>query len=110
MRRAGDGSEKRDASELPRRELVNALCLVVLEQFSLPEADLVREGAKFMGYVRPGAGLSQVLQEALADGKDEGLFAEGAKGVVLTEKGEERAKAVREALLAETRKLPWPKY
>lgn len=59
-------ANRRDAKDLPLREIANAEMAVLRQQFGLPKDDLLRETAKLLGYARVGAN----LQEALAAGLD----------------------------------------
>ncbi len=54
FRLPGEGDTRRDAQDLPPEEIANALLYVVRSQVALPRDDLVREGARLLGYQRTG--------------------------------------------------------
>ena len=61
----GNGENKRDAKEIPVQEAANALYLVLLEERSLPEAELLKETAKRLGYARAGTNVAAAMTETL---------------------------------------------
>ena len=73
FRVSGQGDNKREARDVPLEEGVNALCQVLSEQVSLSEEDLIREGARLLGYTRLGtqveAMMCAALNRALAQGR-----------------------------------------
>ncbi|SEI82910.1 Superfamily I DNA and/or RNA helicase [Dyadobacter sp. SG02] len=52
---------KRDADDLPPEEVANAVKEVLVNQISLPKAELVRETSKLMGYARAGSNVEMAM-------------------------------------------------
>lgn len=80
FRASGEGDNKREAREVPLEEASNAICYVLGEQISLSDEDLVREGARLLGYTRMGnvvvalmnGGISRAVQQGrITKGKNE---------------------------------------
>ena len=66
FRRSGEGNARREAKDVPCEEAANALCLVLRDAVSMPEEDLVREGARLLGYSRTGSAVAQLMTEGIA--------------------------------------------
>ncbi len=62
---SGADENKRDVKDVPVQEAANAICQVLLDQFSLSEEDLVREAARLMGYSRTTANVISVFSQAI---------------------------------------------
>lgn len=80
FRASGEGDNKREAREVPLEEASNAICYVLGEQISLSDEDLIREGARLLGYTRMGnvvialmnGGISRAVQQGrITRGKNE---------------------------------------
>lgn len=65
FRCSGEGDSKRDAKDVSVTEAVNALCYALSQQISLSQDDLIREGAKCLGYTRLGSMVSQLMSQAV---------------------------------------------
>jgi hypothetical protein len=69
----GSEAERRNAEDLPAREVANAVRGVLTAQISMPEDDLVRETAKLFQYGRVGGNVESAMrrgiQEAIQQGK-----------------------------------------
>jgi hypothetical protein len=52
---------KRDADDLPPEEVANAVKEILVNQISLPKAELVREASKLMGYSRAGSNVEMAM-------------------------------------------------
>ena len=68
---SGSDENKRDVKDVPVQEAANAICQVLLDQFSLSEEDLIRESAKLMGYSRTTANVIAVFSEAIRYAADQ---------------------------------------
>lgn len=69
FRCSGEGYNKRDAKDVSVTEAINALCYALNEQISLSQEDLIREGAKNLGYTRLGTMVSQLMIQAVESAK-----------------------------------------
>ena len=56
---------RREAKDIPVEEAAAAACQALADQLSLNGDDLVREGAKLLGYPRTGSAISALMQEAI---------------------------------------------
>lgn len=72
FRVSGEGENKRDAKEVPLEEASNAICYVLREQISLSEDDLIREGAKQLGYTRMGNVVISLMRGGIAKAEQQG--------------------------------------
>ncbi len=64
--RAADTEEtRREARDIPVEEAAAALCQALEDQLSLNQEDLMREGAKLLGYPRMGSAIGLLMQEAV---------------------------------------------
>ena len=70
---------KRDADDLPPEEVANAVKEILVNQISLPKAELVRETSKLMGYARAGSNVEMAMSF--------GIEAAVAKGYCVDEDG-----------------------
>ena len=57
--------QKRDAEDLPAREVANGIKAVLENQISLTRDDLVRETAKLFGYARTGSNVDTAMQAGI---------------------------------------------
>ena len=80
FRASGEGEARREPREVPVIEARNAARRALEEQLGLSGEDLVREGAKLLGYVRLGSAVSALLRAAIAQAEREGMIALGANG------------------------------
>lgn len=67
-----DDLTKRNADELPVREVCNALTYILNQQISLPKEDLIREGAKEFGFSRTGSVVNEKMEIAIQEMLDSG--------------------------------------
>jgi DNA polymerase III delta prime subunit len=72
FRCSGEGDSKRDAKDVSVTEAVNALCYALSEQISLSQDDLIREGAKCLGYTRLGNVVSDLMSQAIISAETTG--------------------------------------
>lgn len=72
----GSEAERRNAEDLPAREVANAIQEILATQISMPEDDLVREAAKLFQYGRVGGNVETAMRrgvrEAIQQGKVKG--------------------------------------
>lgn len=85
-RTAGSDLQKRDAEDLPVLEVANGLHAILSNQISLPEAELIREGAKLFGYSRVGNNVEIVMRLGLKKAIEKGFAIESDNRIVLKEK------------------------
>ena len=76
-RASGEGDNKRDAKEVPFEEARNAICHVLQEQISLSDDDLIREGAKILGYTRMGNVVIALMENGITLAKQQGRIQKG---------------------------------
>ncbi len=77
VRTPGDEPEsKRDADQIPPEEYVAAVVAVVREQFGLPRADLQKEAAAKLGFMRMTVALAPMLDAAIESALAEALIVE----------------------------------
>lgn len=67
---------RRDVQDLPPEEIANALFYVVCNQVALPREDLVREGARLLGYQRTGRVVEQCMLAGIELLENRGLVHE----------------------------------
>ena len=77
FRASGEGDNKRDAKEVPLEEARNAICHVLQEQISLSDDDLIREGAKVLGYTRMGNVVIALMENGIALAQQQGRIQKG---------------------------------
>lgn len=77
IRYAEDATTRRDHTDLPVEEAMNAVVYTVKSQVGLPEADIPSEAAKIMGYSRPTDNIKAVFKDALDMALEEGLLSRG---------------------------------
>ncbi len=65
FRTAETEETRREAKDIPVEEAAAAACQALADQLSLNGDDLVREGAKLLGYPRTGSAISALMQEAI---------------------------------------------
>lgn len=65
FRAAESEDSRREAKDIPVEEAAAAVCQALADQLSLNEEDLVREGAKLLGYPRAGSAISALMLEAI---------------------------------------------
>jgi hypothetical protein len=71
---------RRDAKETPVQEAAAAICQVLADQISLNQDDLVREGAKLMGYTRLGTSVTNLFTNAIRFAVWKGRIIQGTNG------------------------------
>ena len=91
----GDEENRRDIREVPIQEIANAICLVLHQQISMAQEDLVRETAKKLGYSRSGGNVLTAVETGFLHAQAKGYITPGAGGsFVLTDTGSAKAEAV----------------
>lgn len=91
----GDGENRRDVRDIPVQEVANAVCVVLQEQISMGQEDLLRETAKKLGYTRLGGNVLSSMALGIRYAQDRGCITDGANGAfVLTDDGTARAEAI----------------
>ncbi len=78
----GEGENKRDAADIPSREIANAVIDVLRQQIGLPRADLVREVAKRFGYSRTGSVVTMAMERGISLAERDGKINIDPKGHV----------------------------
>lgn len=92
FRADGTGDNHRDVKDVPLYEAANAVVSVLYDQVGLPRADLVKEAAKRMNYVRMGANISSVFDTAVTFTVNMGMAEEDEHQTLrLTDRGKEAA-------------------
>ncbi|WP_316839083.1 DUF3320 domain-containing protein [Pedobacter gandavensis] len=85
-RTAGTDLQKRDAEDLPVIEVANGIQDILRNQISLPESELIREGARLFGYARVGTNVEVVMQLGLKKAIEKGFAYKEVDRIVLKEK------------------------
>ncbi len=94
FRVSGDGENHRDVRDVPVQEVANAIYMVLYEQVSMAQEDLLRETAKKLGYTRLGGNVLSQLALGIQYAESQGGIALGPNGAyVLTAGGTARAEA-----------------
>ncbi len=89
---SGEEDSRRDVRDVPIQEIANAVCVVLYEQFSMEQEDLLRETAKKLGYTRLGGNVLAALNTGIGYAQKKGEIAEGSNGALtLTKEGTVRA-------------------
>lgn len=65
FRLAETDEAKRDVKDLPMAEIDNAIKAVLIQQYGLPHADLMREAAKILGYSRIGSYVEHAMKSGI---------------------------------------------
>ena len=92
----GEEDDRRDIRDVPVQEVANAIYVVLYEQISMTQEDLLRETANKLGYTRLGNNVLSVLEAGISFAR-EGQFGitEGANGsIVLSASGTARAETI----------------
>ncbi|SDK96832.1 AAA domain-containing protein [Pedobacter sp. ok626] len=84
-RTAGTDLQKRDAEDLPVLEVANGIHDILKNQISLPETELIREGAKLFGYSRVGANVEMVMHLGVKKAIEKGFAYELDNRIILKE-------------------------
>lgn len=66
---APDEESRREAREIPVEEAAAAACQALMDQLSLNREDLIREGAKLLGFPRLGSAITALMEEAVRYGQ-----------------------------------------
>ena len=91
---SGEGESHRDVRDVPVQEVANAVYVVLYEQFSMEQEDLLRETARKLGYTRLGGNVLAALNAGINYAQYQGGIAEGSNGALtLTNVGIARAEA-----------------
>ena len=61
----GENDYKRSIEEIPFKELTNGLTSILRQMISLPQEDLIREGAREFGFARVGNQVRDKLAQAI---------------------------------------------
>ena len=80
FRTAADDESRRDASDICIQEAAAAVYFALEEQISLSQADLIREGAKLLGFNRLGSSITKLMEYAIAYNKEKGRIVVGTNG------------------------------
>ncbi len=82
VRTASDAATRRDVSDIPWEEAVNAVSYIVKVGVGMPKDSIPSDTAKMLGYVRPKAELIALLEEALKHCINEEILKEGLGGSI----------------------------
>lgn len=94
FRRNAEGDSRRDARDVPVQEVANAIYVVLYEQISMGQDDLLRETANKLGYTRLGSNVLTALALGIQYAQAQGGITTGANGTfVLTADGTARGEA-----------------
>ena len=86
FRVANTDENRRDAKDIPIQEAANAISQVLEDQISMTEEDLIREGAKLLGFSRLGSAVTPLMSAAIAYAAAHGVITTGQNGnYVLTD-------------------------
>lgn len=89
------GEAARDVRDVPAHEIANAIYVVLYQQISMAQEDLLREVSKKLGYARVGGNVLSALELGIRYAKYKGCIILAASGTyVLTDSGTARAKAI----------------
>lgn len=80
----GDDSDKRNADDLPKEEIVAGIREILYNQISLPEEDLVRETARLFGYARIGGNVEQAMKLGIEYALEKGIVTNNNERILLT--------------------------
>ncbi len=69
FRATGTGADRREAREIPVQEAANALCKILEIQVGMKQEDLIREGCRWLGYMRVSPVLNSLFTQAIAYAK-----------------------------------------
>ena len=98
FRASGEGDHHRDARDVPVQETANAVCVVLYEQVSMAQEDLLRETAKKLGYTRLGGNVLTTLESGIHYAQSQGHITAGSNGTfILSDSGTARAEAALES-------------
>ncbi len=98
---SGEDSHHRDVRDVPVQEIANAMYVVLYEQVSMAQEDLLRETARKLGYTRMGSNVMAAFEAGKALAITDGAVEEGVNGcLILTKAGTARAEAVLAAFAA----------
>ncbi len=79
-RTAPDEDSRREPGQIPVEEAAAALCQALADQLSLNREDLVREGAKLLGYPRTGSAIAQLMEDAILYARHKGRIGLSSNG------------------------------
>ena len=92
FRVSGEDDHHRDARDVPMQEVANAVCVVLYEQVSMAQEDLLRETAKKLGYTRLGGNVLTALESGIQYAQSQGNITTGSNGAfILSDSGTARA-------------------
>lgn len=80
VRANGAGEQRRDVRDVPVQEAANAVCMVLYEQFSMQQEDLLRETAGKLGCTRLGGNVQVVLMNSIRYAETKGFVTVGSNG------------------------------
>lgn len=94
FRVSGEEDHHRDVRDVPVQEVANAVCVVLYEQVSMAQEDLLRETAKKLGYTRLGGNVLTALESGIRYAQSQGNITTGSNGAcILSGGGTARAEA-----------------
>ena len=89
------GEAARDIRDVPAQEVANAIYVVLYQQISMAQEDLLREVARKLGYARVGGNVLSALEMGIRYAKYKGCIILASSGTyVLTDSGTARAEAI----------------
>ena len=95
---SGEGDHRRDVRDVPMQEVANAVCMVLQQQISMAQEDLLRETAKKLGYTRLGGNVLAALELGIQYALSNGIITTGTNGAfILTDTGTQHAEAITKA-------------
>ncbi|MBR1497200.1 MAG: DUF3320 domain-containing protein, partial [Oscillospiraceae bacterium] len=80
VRAGGEGEARRDAREVPPEEARAAVLRALDEQLSMSDDDLIREGARLLGYTRLGSSVAALLRSGIALAERSGRIGRNSGG------------------------------
>lgn len=95
FRATGENENRRDILDVPVQEVANAIYVVLYEQISMAQDDLLREITNKLGYARLGTNVLSALELGLQYAQQHGGITTGTNGAfILTDAGYARAEAI----------------
>lgn len=73
-------NKEREITDIPKEEIANAVIQVIGDQISLSHQDLIKEGAKALGFMRLGTKVSEAMENAISYADSSGRIHKGPNG------------------------------
>lgn len=80
IRKNGDGVNRREIRDVAIEEAVNAICRVLIDQFTMMTGDLIAEAAGLLGFTRMGTVVEARMRSALTFAQKNGKIVQATNG------------------------------